>query len=497
MESRDYEGLVASTSDPPTVSDIMHQAISERVFPGGAVAFGTCTVPLYHQSYGTYTYEAVIPVREDSIWDLGSLTKIMVTTPAIMLLYDRQLLELDALACQYLPEFGNNGKQSITIRHLLSHTAGLRELYPFFDMEMTQEKEVFDYILNDKLRYNVGEATHYSDLSMIVLGLIVESVSGLSLDVFVSKEIFERLGMQHTCFRPIHKSEFNPLVVPTEVDFVHRNRLLWGEVHDPTAFLLGGVAGHAGLFSTVKDVCRFAQMMLAGGIDLPTNHRLFSEKTVKLFTTPGPTTPLNPRPFALGWDVSARRTFNGYTSAGSFLGPRTFGHTGFTGTSLWIDPDRNFFVILLTNAVHPTAAGGNGFKINEVRTKVADATVIAMSQQAFPHEVLLWHLEPAYKKLYATQNLQPKNAPSSLGIDCLRILSTSRISSETEENMTAIRNDKGQYENVNDLTNTSALSTVLDTDDDEEISKKHSNESYMWERLFPIFFIAIIFFIMP
>lgn len=237
--------------------------------------------------------------------------------------------------------------------------------------------------------------------------------------------------------------------------------------------------------------------MLAGGIDLPTNHRLFSEKTVKLFTTPGPTTPLNPRPFALGWDVSVRRTFNGYTSTGSFLGPRTFGHTGFTGTSLWIDPDRNFFVVLLTNAVHPTAAGGNGFKIKEVRTKVADATVIAMSQQAFPHEVLLWHLEPAYKKLYATQNLQPKNAPSSLGMDSLRILSTSRISSETEENMTAIRNDKGQSENVNDLTNTSALSTVLDTDDDEEISKKHCNESYMWERLFPIFFIAIISLIMP
>jgi len=495
MESQRYEGLVASTTDPPTVSDIMHQAISERVFPGGAVAFGTCTVPLYYQSYGTYTYEVVIPAKEDSIWDLGSLTKIMVTTPAIMLLYDRQLLELDALACQYVPEFGNNGKQSITIRHLLSHTAGLREFYPFFDMGMTQEKEVLDYILNDKLCYNVAEATHYSDLSMIVLGLIVERVSGLSLDVFVSKEIFERLGMRHTCFRPIHKSEFSPMVVPTEVDFVHRNRLLWGEVHDPTAFLLEGVAGHAGLFSTVIDVCRFAQMMLAGGIDLPTNHRLFSEKTVKLFTTPGPTTPLNPRPFALGWDVSVRRSFSGYTSAGSFLGPRTFGHTGFTGTSLWIDPDRNFFVVLLTNAVHPTAAGGNGFKIKEVRPKVADTAVIAMSQQAFPHEVLLWHLEPAYRKLCATQNLQPKNVPSSLGMDSLHILSTSRVSSGTEESMAAIKNYKRKYENVSDLTNTSALSTVLDND--KEIPKKQNNQSYVWGRLFSLFFIAIISFIMP
>jgi hypothetical protein len=140
-------------------------------------------------------------------------------------------------------------------------------------------------------------------------------------------------------------------------------------------------------------------------------------------------------------------------------------------------------------------AGGNGFKIKEVRPKVADAAVIAMSQQAFPHEVLLWHLEPAYRKLCATQNLQPKNVPSSLGMDSLHILSTSRVSSGTEESMAAIKNYKRKYENVSDLTNTSALSTVLDND--KEIPKKQNNQSYVWGRLFSLFFIAIISFIMP
>ncbi|KAH8930985.1 hypothetical protein BDL97_20G010800 [Sphagnum fallax] len=298
------EGLVSSIDEVPTISEIMHKAIIDHTFPGGTVAFGSCTVPCYYQAYGTYTFESSIGVTPESGWDMASLTKIMVTTPCVMVLYDRGLIALEQVACKYLPEFGNNGKEIITVRQLLTHTAGLHEFYPFFDMGLTKREE---------------------------------------------------LGMRHTSFRPVDTTDFNPMIVPTEVDQMHRNRLLWGEVHDSTAFVLGGVAGHAGLFSTIMDVCRFAQMMLAGGMDQATNCRLFKETTVRLFTTPGLRTLGNPRPFALGWDVAVRRSVDGYTSAGKYLGPRTFGHTGFTGTSLWIDPDRNLFVALLTNAVHPTA----------------------------------------------------------------------------------------------------------------------------------------------
>ncbi|KAL2623619.1 hypothetical protein R1flu_003824 [Riccia fluitans] len=393
--SRMFGGRVGLTQalcnlfEPPTISEIMFKAIADRAFPGGAVAFGSCTVPYYYRAYGTYTFESIVEVTPESLWDMASLTKIMVTTPCIMLLYDRGLIELEEVACKYLPEFGNNGKELVTIHQLLTHTAGLREFYPFFDMGVKSRKQVLDYILNDRLWYTSGEMARYSDLSMIVLGIIVERVTGSSLDAFAAEEIFRPLGMQHTTFRPIDLTDFDVMVVPTEVDRLHRNRLLWGEVHDPTAFLLGGVAGHAGLFSSIVDVCR---VMLAGGIDLLTNRRLFKEATVRLFITPDLKTASNPRPFALGWDVSLRRALDGYTSAGQYLGPRTFGHTGFTGTSLWIDPDRDLFVTLLTNAVHPSATVGFGSKVRAVRPLIADAAVYTMEQQSMPRGTLRWHL---------------------------------------------------------------------------------------------------------
>ncbi|CAI5512713.1 unnamed protein product [Closterium sp. Naga37s-1] len=284
----------------------------------------------------------------------------------------------------------------------------------------------------DHLWYPPIVTTRYSDLSMIVLALVIERITGCHLSTFVHREVFSRLGMESTAFRPIpgqhkHGSMLRPItgqhvsmreagcmdprVVPTEVDSLHRNKLLWGEVHDPTAWIMGsvaghaglfltelpsssctshpylltahhppiplsllpppsppvhdptawimgGVAGHAGLFSTIVDVSKFACCMLAGGTDPTTGHQLVSSRTLRLFTTPPPPSDHNPRPFALGWDVAIRRGKDGYTSAGRFMGPRTFGHTGFTGTSLWIDPDRNTFVALLSNAVHPSVVHG-------------------------------------------------------------------------------------------------------------------------------------------
>ncbi|CAI7787074.1 unnamed protein product [Closterium sp. NIES-53] len=204
---------------------------------------------------------------------------------------------------------------------LLTHTAGLREFHPFFALQLSTCQQVVDFIMADHLWYPPIVTTRYSDLSMIVLALVIERITGCHLSTFVHREVFSRLGMASTAFRPIpgqheHGSMLRPItgqhvsmreagcmdprVVPTEVDSLHRNKLLWGEVHDPTAWIMGGVAGHAGLFSTIVDVSKFARCMLAGGTDPTTGHQLVSSRTLRLFTTPPPPSDHNPRPFALG-----------------------------------------------------------------------------------------------------------------------------------------------------------------------------------------------------
>ncbi|CAM6021560.1 unnamed protein product [Sphagnum balticum] len=497
------EGLVSSIDEVPTISEIMHKAIMDQTFPGGTVAFGSCTVPCYYQAYGTYTFESSIGVTLESGWDMASLTKIMVTTPCVMVLYDRSLIALEQVACKYLPEFGNNGKEIITVRQLLTHTAGLHEFYPFFDMGLTKREEVLDYIMKDKVWYG-GETAHYSDLSMIVLGLIVERITGMPLDVFASKEIFEPLGMRHTSYRPVDTIDFNPMIVPTEVDQMHRNRLLWGEVHDPTAFVLGGVAGHAGLFSTIMDVCRFAQMMLAGGMDQATNCRLFKETTVCLFTTPGLRTLTNPRPFALGWDVAVRRSVDGYTSAGKYLGPRTFGHTGFTGTSLWIDPDRNLFVALLTNAVHPTAVGGFGSQVRDVRPLIADAAVHAMGEQAIPCESLTWHLgfvyqgeEKRYLETLKEAHVLPTTdhdilpwEASLLGLQSSAMSENAQRTAGNVKSQTTLEVPSPvMSQQVAQVTFTSVTSSVVFG---QNVSQGSPNKLVLWRRIVPIIILAVV-----
>ncbi|CAI5479528.1 unnamed protein product [Closterium sp. Yama58-4] len=283
--------------------------------------------------------------------------QIMATVPAAMILYERGLL----------------------VRMLLSHTAGLREFHPFFALQLSTRQQVIDFIMADHLWYPPIVTTRYSDLSMIVLALVIERITGCHLSTFVHREIFSRLGMTSTAFRPIpgqheHGSTLRPItgqhvsmrdaggvdprVVPTEVDSLHRKKLLWGE----------------------------------GGTDPTTGRQLVSSRTLRLFTTPPPPSDHNPRPFALGWDVAIRRGKDGYTSAGRFMGPRTFGHTGFTGTSLWIDPDRNIFVALLSNAVHPSVDTPSSLTVRDVRPLVANAAVTTLGQLGLPRRSLTWHL---------------------------------------------------------------------------------------------------------
>lgn len=354
------EEVGMSTQQLYRVDSLLEAAIADRAFPGAAVAIGRGPAIVWLKGYGHFTYTSDQRVTPESVFDLASLTKVVVTTTAAMQLYEAGQLDLDAPVSHYLPEFGQHGKARVTIRQLLAHTAGLAPFHPFHQMGLTTAEAVRQAILSDSLVYEPGTQSRYSDLGMIVMGWVIERITGQSLDQYAETHIFRPLGMRHTGFRPVGRPDTS--VVPTEIDTVFRHRLIQGEVHDETAWILGGVAGHAGLFSTASDLARFAYMLVnAGRIG---RHPFLKSETIRRFTTP--VDPARAGTRALGWDT---RSPQGYSSAGRLFGPRSFGHTGFTGTSIWIDPDQQLFVILLTNRVYPSR---DNQKHLAVRAQLAD-----------------------------------------------------------------------------------------------------------------------------
>lgn len=360
-------GMAADLSKQ--VDDLILSAIEAHIFPGAAVAIGRAGVLVKNQGYGFLTYESDVPVTTDSQFDLASLTKVIATTTATMALIDQGKLNRDDRVPSVLPEFAQNGKQDVTVFHLLSHTSGLPAYHAFHTMGLTQRDQVIDAIMAEKLEHPPGSECVYSDLGMITLGLIVEKIVGTDLDTYLKNHFWNVLGMTRTGFRPVGKTEFDPRIVPTEVDDVFRHALIQGAVHDETAFILGGIAGHAGLFSTSTDLAQFADMMLRGGTSHGT--QLIDTATIAEFTTR--IFPTGTCTRALGWDT---KTLDGYSSAGQFFGPRSFGHTGFTGTSIWMDPDQQLFVILLTNRVHPSRAET---RHKEIRAQLADIAAQAIT----------------------------------------------------------------------------------------------------------------------
>ncbi len=328
------------------IDSLMQEAILARAFPGAAIAVGRPDVVVHRGGYGYYTYDEGRPVTDQSTFDLASLTKVIATTTAVMQLFEAGKLELDAPVSSYLPNFGRNGKEKITVRQLLTHTSGLIPFRPFYNMGLRSRGRVLSAIYNENLVYEPGTEYRYSDFGPILLAEIVSRISGLGFATYARREIFEPLGMWHTGFRPVGRGAQTE-VVPTESDDYFRYRILQGEVHDENAWIMGGVAGHAGLFSTVTDLSRFANMLVNRGRvgDQP----FLKPETIALFTTAVDTTRTHTR--ALGWDTKSPE---GYSSAGHFFGPRSFGHTGFTGTSIWFDPDAELFVVLLSNRVFPT-----------------------------------------------------------------------------------------------------------------------------------------------
>ena len=345
------------------VDKVIEDGIADTAFPGAVLLILKDNKIIYENAYGHYTYDQNSPeVSVNTIFDLASVSKVIATTTAVMLCYDRGLFKLDDLVAKYIPEFSQHEKGHIRIKNLLLHNSGLPSWKKFYELYDNPD-DVLKDIYASSLEYPTGTKMLYSDLGMITMGKIIEKVTGKSLDKFCRDEIFIPLEMKNTGYNPA--PEIKNSIAPTELDNYWRNRQLQGEVHDETAFLLGGVAGHAGLFSTASDLSKILQMLLNKG---EYKGRIFIKpETIAFFTRKYSS--LSSR--ALGWDT---KSVEG-SSAGRLFGSNSFGHTGYTGTSVWADPSRNLAVIFLTNRVYPTR---NNVKIAKVRPALHDAVINAV-----------------------------------------------------------------------------------------------------------------------
>jgi len=342
------------------VDQTVKNAIENKSFPGAVVLIWKDDKIIFEKAYGRFTYEIESPlVSTKTIYDLASVTKVVATTTAAMICYDRKLFSLEDRVVKYISEFGVNGKENITIKNLLLHNSGLPAWKKFYGRGLSSE-EVIKEIYNSDLEYKPGEKTVYSDLGIIALGKIIENVTGKSLDKFCKEEIFIPLKMNSTFYNP--DDSIKNLCAPTEKDDYWRMKVLQGEVHDETSAMLGGVAGHAGLFSTAKDISNLMAVLMNKG--KLADKEFIKQSTVELFTKRFS----NESTRALGWDTKS----DSGSSAGKYFSKKSFGHTGYTGTSIWADTERNLFVIFLTNRVYPTR---DNTKILKVRPQLHNAVI--------------------------------------------------------------------------------------------------------------------------
>ncbi|MGI9079051.1 MAG: serine hydrolase, partial [Gemmatimonadaceae bacterium] len=358
-----------------TVRRLLARAVTDSAFPGAYAVVGSTTAIYASLGAGQLDWVPSPAPNENTLWDLASLTKVVGMTTAMMQLTSRGLVDLDAPVRRYLPAFAGAGKQRVKVRDLLTHSSGLPAWRPLYK-EATSPENALAIVLATPLDTVPGSRMEYSDLGAILLGRIVEVVTKQRLDLYLAENVFGPLGMSSTFYKP--GSTNLSRIAPTEFD-PWRQRHLRGEVHDENAFALGGVAGHAGLFSSAHDLVLFARMLLQRGVgggdwgvggvrsgpESPKRSaRIVPAGTLREFTRVQDSS-LSHR--ALGWE-----TASGASSAGRLMSRTAFGHTGFTGTSLWIDPSRDLFVILLTNRVNPTRENR---RIGAVRSALADAVV--------------------------------------------------------------------------------------------------------------------------
>ena len=347
-----------------TIDRVVRRGITAGGYPGAAVVVGRKGAAIWQKGFGHLGWSSDSPEVEadKTIYDLASLTKVVGTTTAAMILFDEHKIDLDEKVAHYLPAFTGGLKDEITIRQLLTHRSGLpagRELW----RHAHSPEEARQMVIDTPLEYKPGTGYVYSDIGADILGMVVEQASGTALDVYLQERVFGPLGMNDTEFRPADSLVYR--IAPTEVS-PPRGYPVRGQVHDENAYVQGGVTGHAGLFGTASDLAIFAQMLLNGGTY--GGIRIVADSTVRLFTTRAAGSR------ALGWEVA-----DGQHGAGSYLSANAFGHTGFTGTSMWIDPDREMFVILLTNRVHAARARRPAKVIADVRADLADAAALAVT----------------------------------------------------------------------------------------------------------------------
>ncbi len=382
------------------VDPVIQSAIREGKIPGAVLLVGHGGKVIYRKAYGSRALE---PRREamtaDTVFDLASLTKVVATTTCVMRLFEQGKIKLNDPVGKYLPEFSVNGKEDIIVRQLLVHYSGLRE-----DLDLKERWEgketAYRMAFAEKPAFPPGSRFLYSDINFITLGALVERVSGMSLDEYAAKNVFVPLGMKHTRYRP--PASWKSKTAPTEYDDDHV--MLRGVVHDPTARRMGGVAGHAGIFSTADDLAKFTQALLDDG------GKILAPITVEKMTTPQqPPTATAVRGF--GWDLDSPFSSN----RGELFPIGSFGHTGFTGTSLWIDPTTNTYIILLTNAVH--IKSGSAIAL---RTKVASAVAAALKLTVSEREQVRLSKVTGYNEsMAAGRRVNSRNGEVKTGIDVL------------------------------------------------------------------------------
>jgi uncharacterized protein YbbC (DUF1343 family)/CubicO group peptidase (beta-lactamase class C family) len=389
----------------PAVDAVIQNAISEGQIPGAVLIVGHDGEVIYRKAYGERALE---PRREamtlDTIFDVASLTKVIATTTAVMQLVEQGKVRLNDPVAKYLPEFAQNGKDDITVRQLLTHYSGLE---PDLDLKTVWEgkQTAYGMAFAETPEDAPGSKFSYSDINFIVLGALVERVSGETLDEYAVRHIFVPLKMLQTRFVPpvALRAGWIEKIAPTQYD--ENEHMLWGVVHDPTARRMGGVAGHAGLFSTGDDLAKFAQALLNGG------GGILSALSVEKMTRPEQP-PSAPVLRGFGWDIDSPFSSN----RGDLLPVGSYGHTGFTGTSIWIDPTTQTYIILLTNAVHPRGKG-NAIAL---RSKVATAVAAALPLTPSEKEALRWKSITGYNEAQsAARRMSVRNGSVKDGIDVL------------------------------------------------------------------------------
>jgi len=343
------------------IDEAVEDGIRLGVYPGAVVVVGTGDSVLLARGYGHFSWSTSsrVPDPDSTLFDLASLTKVVAATPSIMRLVDLGRVDLDAPVQYYLPEFRGVGKDAVMVRNLLEHTSGLRAFLPLNERSETAA-EARRLVLEEGLRWKPGSRVVYSDLNAMLMGWVVESASGRPLDAYAAAEVFGPIGMNRTMFKP--PRSLRPSIAPVGLWHGH---VIAGELHDQNAVRLGGVSGHAGLYSTGRDLALYAQVFLNRG-RTGSGAQLFVPETVLEFTRRGPGNR------ALGWEM---RDTTDVSNTGGLLSDSAYGHGGYTGTSIWIDPSRDLFVVILTNRVFAPRTGRSITQLKAIRARVADAAV--------------------------------------------------------------------------------------------------------------------------